>query len=244
MLKKDIIKKIIFTMMMVLFVTAMPINQSNGCVWAKTVKITPKSKSIRQGKSFKIKIKNAKSKIKISVSKKSIIKIKKIKKGIYRVTGKKAGKVSIAFKIGKKKYKCKVTVKKLKNKPTSPTKEEIIKTETAEQETTIPSHTHKYIEIDRCESGCGTDGYILYECSCGNTKKEVINKIREHVISSWIIDKMPTYQETGLKHKECVLCHNKLEEKEIAKLPEKTLENFEEMTDEDDEIIDVEEAFK
>ena len=82
---------------------------------AKTVTYTTSNKAVT------LKLKNNKAKVKWSSSNKKIATVSK--KG--KVKGKKAGKATITAKVGKKKYKCKITVKKEKNnqnvnEPTKP----------------------------------------------------------------------------------------------------------------------------
>lgn len=70
-------------------------------------KLNKKKVTITKGKTFKLKLKNAKaSKVKWSSSKKSVATVKKGK-----ITAKKKGKATITAKYKGKKYKCKVTVK-------------------------------------------------------------------------------------------------------------------------------------
>lgn len=74
---------------------------------AKKPKLSKKSVSITRGKTYKLKLKNAKAKkVKWTSSKKSIATVKKGK-----ITTKKAGKATITAKYKGKKYKCKLTVK-------------------------------------------------------------------------------------------------------------------------------------
>lgn len=212
---------------------------------AKPIKISVKSKKITQGKSFRITVKNTKKKVKVSLSKKKIVKVKKLKKNRYKVTGLRSGKVVITFKIGKKKYKCRVTVKKKASRPNAAPTE---KQTTAEPSTTVPlttTHVHKYTEeIEVKQPICGTEGYIIYQCQCGKTHKEILNPTVAHKLTGWIIDKKPTYTETGLKHKECLMCYAIVEQETIPKLPSQPLENGGEKTDDNDETVDVGDGFR
>lgn len=73
---------------------------------AKKPKLSKKSVTITRGKTYKLKLKNAKAKkVKWTSSKKSVATVKKGK-----ITTKKAGKTTITAKYKGKKYKCKVTV--------------------------------------------------------------------------------------------------------------------------------------
>lgn len=69
-------------------------------------KISKKSVTITKGKTYTLKVKGTKKKVKWTSSKKSVATVSK--KG--KVTGKKRGSATIIAKIGKKKYKCKVKV--------------------------------------------------------------------------------------------------------------------------------------
>lgn len=71
------------------------------------VKISKSKATITKGKTLQLKVKGTKKKVKWSSSKKAVATVNK--KG--KVTAKKAGKVTITAKIGKKKYRCKITVK-------------------------------------------------------------------------------------------------------------------------------------
>lgn len=79
-------------------------------------KINKKKVTIRVGKTVKLKVKNIKKKVKWSSSKKKVAKVSK--KGV--VKGLKAGKATITAKAGKKKFRCKVTVKKKKSSSKKP----------------------------------------------------------------------------------------------------------------------------
>ncbi len=76
------------------------------------MKINKKKATIYVGKTVKLKVKNANKKVKWSSTKKSVATVSK--KG--KVKGKKTGKATIIAKVGKKKFKCKVTVKKVYKK--------------------------------------------------------------------------------------------------------------------------------
>lgn len=96
---------------------------------ASKVKLSKTKTTIYVGKTVTLKLKNNKKKVKWTTSNKKIATVSK--KG--KVKGKKAGKVTITAKVRKKKYKCKITVKKKQTpKPTiKPT----------EQPTTKPAET-------------------------------------------------------------------------------------------------------
>ena len=74
---------------------------------ANKIKLNKTKATIYTGKTVTLKLKNNKNKVKWSSSNKKIAIVSS--KG--KVKGKKTGKVTIIAKVGKKKYKCKVTVK-------------------------------------------------------------------------------------------------------------------------------------
>lgn len=74
---------------------------------ASNVKISKKKATVIRDMTLQLKVKGTKKKAKWSSSNKSVAAVNK--KG--KVTAKKAGKTTITAKIGKKKYKCKITVK-------------------------------------------------------------------------------------------------------------------------------------
>ena len=74
---------------------------------ATKVKLNKTKATVEVGKSVTLKVKGTKAKVKWLTSNKKVAVVKKGK-----VTGKKAGKAVITAKVGKKAYKCKVTVKK------------------------------------------------------------------------------------------------------------------------------------
>lgn len=78
---------------------------------ATKVKLNKTKATIFVGKSVQLKIKGTKSKVKWASNNKSVAKVSSNGK----VTGKKAGKAVITAKVGKKRYKCSITVKKKKN---------------------------------------------------------------------------------------------------------------------------------
>ncbi len=75
---------------------------------ASKVKISKTKATMTVGKTMQLKIKGTKKKVTWSSNKKSVATVSK--KG--KVTAKKAGKATITAKVGKKKFKCSVTVKK------------------------------------------------------------------------------------------------------------------------------------
>ncbi len=83
---------------------------------AKKVKLSKTKITLNVGKTKTLKLKNNKKKVKWSSSKKKVATVSK--KG--KVTAKKKGTATITAKAGKKKYKCKVTVKAAPKKNNTP----------------------------------------------------------------------------------------------------------------------------
>lgn len=97
-------KALTILLVFIMILTISPI-QANA---AKKVKLNKSKLSLYVGKSYTLKLKNIKNKIKWKSSKKSVATVSS--KG--KVKAKKKGSCKITAKVGKKKYVCKVTVKK------------------------------------------------------------------------------------------------------------------------------------
>ncbi len=66
---------------------------------------------------------------------------------------------------------------------------------------------------------CTEMGYTTNTCSrCGDTNKSNYTEPAGHKPSDWIIDKEPTTDSEGGKHKECTVCGEKLETQPIEKI--------------------------
>lgn len=66
---------------------------------------------------------------------------------------------------------------------------------------------------------CTEMGYTTNTCSrCGDTNKSNYTEPAGHKPSDWIIDKQPTTDSEGSKHKECTVCGEKLETQPIEKI--------------------------
>lgn len=132
-----ITKKILAVLLsLVLLLTLIPsLSMENVSAAQKKAKLNKSKATIYVGKTVTLKLKNNKKKVKWSSSNKKVATVSK--KG--KVTGKKAGKATITAKVGKKKYKCKVTVKKVAapTKPNAP-EQPTTKPSTPEQPTTKP----------------------------------------------------------------------------------------------------------
>lgn len=105
--KQSISAVLILTLMLSVFV--IPAVSADNAYAASKMKISKKKATLKVGKKLTLKVKNKKKKKKVkwSSSKKSVATVSK--KG--KVTAKKAGKATITAKVGKKKFKCKITVK-------------------------------------------------------------------------------------------------------------------------------------
>ena len=66
---------------------------------------------------------------------------------------------------------------------------------------------------------CTEMGYTTNTCArCGDTNKSNYTEPAGHKPSDWIIDKEPTNDSEGSKHKECTVCGEKLETQPIEKI--------------------------
>ena len=100
---KQIKKRILLLLAMVLMISNLPVQAEA----ANKVKINKTNATVYVGSSTTLKISGTKAKVKWSTSNKKIATVSSNGK----VTGKKAGNATITAKVGKKSYKCKVTVK-------------------------------------------------------------------------------------------------------------------------------------
>ncbi len=100
--------------LLLVFVMAVSVIPQSAFAAKKKVKLSKKAVTVTVGGSVRIQLKNNKKKVKwVVASGKNIITLSKKKKTGVTIKGKKAGKARVHAKIGKKKYICKVTVKKL-----------------------------------------------------------------------------------------------------------------------------------
>ena len=110
-------------------------------VSAAKIKLNKTKLTLTQGKKYRLKIKGTKKKVKWSSTKKSVATVNK--KGV--VTAKKKGTAYIKAKVGKKTYKCKVTVKSkkapAKPAPTTPSAPVNPPAEPTATPTTAPAKT-------------------------------------------------------------------------------------------------------
>ena len=100
--------------LLLVFVMAVSVIPQSAFAAKKKVKLSKKAITVTVGESAKLLLKNNKKKVKwIIASGKKNVTLSKKKKTSVVIKGKKAGKAKVQAKIGKKKYNCKVTVKKV-----------------------------------------------------------------------------------------------------------------------------------
>ena len=69
------------------------------------------------------------------------------------------------------------------------------------------------------EPTCTEMGYTTFTCTrCGDTNKGDYTEAAGHKPGDWIVDKEPTTDSEGSRHKECTVCGKKLEEEPIEKI--------------------------
>ena len=131
-------------------------------------KLNKKKITIKVGKTKKLKIKNLKGKkVKWKTSNKSVVKIKKTKKKtVVQLKGKKAGTATITAKVGKKKFKCKVTVKAAKNNTSNNTNNTevtvITEKEVKQQEAALNKKYEDYGMVRNSGVYSGHSSFISY----------------------------------------------------------------------------------
>ena len=79
-------------------------------------------------------------------------------------------------------------------------------------------HLHAY-KITRIAPTCTSEGYTLYQCSCGAEKREDFLPAKGHTWSEWKIISEPTFTELGKKERSCTVC-GQSETEDIQKLSE------------------------
>ena len=91
------------------------------------------------------------------------------------------------------------------------------------------AHTHNLKLVEGKTATCTAEGQkAYYVCDgCGKwfedgtasieitDKNSIVISKKAHTPSAWIVDKEATEKEKGLQHKECTVCHVKLEEEDI-----------------------------
>ena len=77
-------------------------------------------------------------------------------------------------------------------------------------------HLHAY-KITRIAPTCTSEGYTLYQCSCGAEKREDFLPAKGHTWGEWKVDQEPTFTELGKKERSCTVC-GQTETEDIQKL--------------------------
>lgn len=76
-------------------------------------------------------------------------------------------------------------------------------------------HTHNYVEeIDRQDATCSTAGYVIFECACGDTKRETL-ETTEHDAGTWYVRTEASCTSKGERVRKCNACSTELETEEI-----------------------------
>ena len=79
-------------------------------------------------------------------------------------------------------------------------------------------HLHAY-KITRIAPTCTSEGYTLYQCSCGAEKREDFLPAKGHTWGEWEVLEKPTFTELGKKKRSCTVC-GVTESENIQKLSE------------------------
>lgn len=77
-------------------------------------------------------------------------------------------------------------------------------------------HLHAY-KITRIAPTCTSEGYTLYQCSCGAEKREDFLPAKGHTWGEWKVLEEPTFTELGKKKRSCTVC-GQTETEDIQKL--------------------------
>ena len=76
-------------------------------------------------------------------------------------------------------------------------------------------HTHVYNKVNITEPTCLSGGYTLYQCGCGESKKDDYTDKVDHQFNEWNIIIEATDFDPGLKQRKCKYC-DKTEEVSIV----------------------------
>ena len=168
-----------FLMAATLMVTATaPITEMSTVEAAKAgIRLSAKKKTLKKGQNFVIKCKGTKKKVKWAVSNKRVLKVrKKTKRAIY-LKAYRTGKSVVTAKVGKKKIKCVVNVKKKKTTPTTTqkrTEQPIVVTTEKRTEQLTTTRTEQPTEISTTETTeATTEQLTTEELSEATTELEV-----------------------------------------------------------------------
>lgn len=143
----------------------------------QAAKLSKTSITFEKGQTYTLKMKGTKKKVTWKTKNKKIAGLSNKKKSSVRIKAVKVGKTTITAKVGKKTYKCKVTV--VEKKKTSSTKNTTESTSTTEEKTTDDSSgttektksTYKVWIITKWGKRVYSPVYVNYRfktvCSCG-----------------------------------------------------------------------------
>lgn len=188
-------KKILsLSLVLVLSLSLLPVTSISAA--SKKVKLNKTKATIYVGKTVTLKLRNNKRKVKWSTSNKKVAIV--TKKG--KVTGKKAGKATITAKVGKKKYKCKITVRsKYKRKITEKDKQyKIIDQEISYYTSTKNPEGTYFLSFGLTWKG----NEISYGGTCDIVFMNKENKILKTKTVKFTSDDFVDIQESdGLKHR-------------------------------------------
>lgn len=68
-------------------------------------------------------------------------------------------------------------------------------------------HTCEYHPTQTVPPSCEEQGYTLYECACGNSyQADFVGQATGHVFDPWLIDRLPTATEEGVRVRFCSVC--------------------------------------
>lgn len=93
---------------------------------------------------------------------------------------------------------------------------------------TEPPHNHSYQKTNTVPATCTTDGYTVYECSCGSSYKEDETPATGHRWAEWTVTKYPTTTSEGERICTCGYC-GLVETVAIEKLPEDHVHEYTEI---------------
>ena len=105
--------------------------------------------------------------------------------------------------------------------PVEPTPDEPTPEEPTPEDPTVPEHEHKYTE-NVVAPTCESVGYTEHVCECGDSYKNNFIDEKGHSFGEWIVVKVATVDEEGLKERICKCGEKELgltaEEFQLAKL--------------------------
>lgn len=170
---------------------------------AQAAKLNKSSLILVKGKTYTLKMKGTKKKVTWKIKNKKIAKLSSKKKSSVKIKAIKAGKTTVTAKIGKKTYRCRITVINKAKKKASGTSGS--KADEEKNTDKIPDNTpaeqttakKKVWVITKCATSVDTPVYVnkrsQYECSCGY-KTEVPAELDAHQINNFDNEKCGNYR--------------------------------------------------